>query len=745
MRRIQFLTTLLFVVLFGSFSATTVLAQEEDALSQKVRGLNNALLKHLDQFERFGDPGSRKDLTDIIVKRQAVLEKLVQKSAEKGIGLAMPEDIVRRITAILPEAAAILESYGDWQGTLECTIKDDATMTKREMVHNYRTKDGLLEIHFSGTDPDTKAGDVYQVKGVKVGKHIAVSDYQKDVVTQAATCSTQGVQNTIVLLVTFPGITPPANVTTSSVTDIFFGASGKTVNGYWKEASYNKASAAGDVKGWYTLDRVYTCDEYYAMRTAAITAADADVTFPNYTRLFIVFPNPGGCSYAGLGTLGCTSLSSNDGSFTASTAWQLSAYMDNQDEGTKLSTHEGGHNLTLHHARSRDYVSEPLGQPGTTGTFSEYGDTHSTMGSWNLGHYAAGHKVRLGWLTSGGSDNDRYQVVNTNGNYTILPTESTSSGVKGLKVQRGTCGSNGHLWIEYRQPVGLYDSTLNSQVFTGALIHQEDSSTSTYTDLLDFFNPATTGFSDPALGSGQSWTDTYTNLSLNVTSATSSGLTVNVSYGPNGCTQANPTVTLSPSNPSLYPGNSVNYTVTVKNNESCGCNNATFGLSTTQPSGWNTSWSATSITLAPGQSGSVTMTKTAPSNAALGTYPVNATATNGSYTGTGTANATVTSPPPPLTVTVNVPGSTYSVRQTVPTTTTVYSGSSPASGATVNFVMTKANGAKVYKTLTTNASGTATWNYKIATKDPKGSWSVTATATLGSQNGTGNTDTFTVQ
>jgi len=189
----------------------------------------------------------------------------------------------------------------------------------------------------------------------------------------------------------------------------------------------------------------------------------------------------------------------------------------------------------------------------------------------------------------------------------------------------------------------------------------------------------------------------------------------------------------------------VNYTVTVKNNESCGCNNATFGLSTTQPSGWNTSWSATSITLAPGQSGSVTMTKTAPSNAALGTYPVNATATNGSYTGTGTANATVTSPPPPLTVTVNVPGSTYSVRQTVPTTTTVYSGSSPASGATVNFVMTKANGAKVYKTLTTNASGTATWNYKIATKDPKGSWSVTATATLGSQNGTGNTDTFTVQ
>ncbi|MBM3795449.1 MAG: hypothetical protein FJW31_15605 [Acidobacteria bacterium] len=59
------------------------------------------------------------------------------------------------------------------------------------------------------------------------------------------------------------------------------------------------------------------------MRTAAIAAADSAVNFTNFTRVFIVFPNPGSCGWAGLGTLGCGTLSSADGSFQASTSWLL--------------------------------------------------------------------------------------------------------------------------------------------------------------------------------------------------------------------------------------------------------------------------------------------------------------------------------------------------------------------------------------------------------------------------------------
>src|SRR5262249_41596656 len=68
--------------------------------------------------------------------------------------------------------------------------------------------------------------------------------------TSTAVCSTTGAQNTVVLLVTFPGVAPPANVTQQSVHDIFFSPSGHSLDGFWREASYGRTSAAGDVFGW---------------------------------------------------------------------------------------------------------------------------------------------------------------------------------------------------------------------------------------------------------------------------------------------------------------------------------------------------------------------------------------------------------------------------------------------------------------------------------------------------------------
>jgi hypothetical protein len=97
-------------------------------------------------------------------------------------------------------------------------------------------------------------------------------------------------------------------VTTKVSGHIFFSPSGRSVNNYWTEASYGKASTTGTVVGPLTLDRVYTCDEYTAMRTAAIAAADASVDFRQYTRIFIVFPNSGSCGWAVWARWCCSSL-----------------------------------------------------------------------------------------------------------------------------------------------------------------------------------------------------------------------------------------------------------------------------------------------------------------------------------------------------------------------------------------------------------------------------------------------------
>src|ERR1051326_8822791 len=91
--------------------------------------------------------------------------------------------------------------------------------------------------------------------------------------TFATTCSTIGPQNTAVLLVLLPGQPPPA--TPQFVSDVYFGTStGRSLDGFWREASYGQTSATGNVYGWYTLDPSYaSCGALGALRDAAVAAA----------------------------------------------------------------------------------------------------------------------------------------------------------------------------------------------------------------------------------------------------------------------------------------------------------------------------------------------------------------------------------------------------------------------------------------------------------------------------------------
>ena len=120
-----------------------------------------------------------------------------------------------------------------------------------------------------------------------------------------------------------------------------------------------------------------------------------------------------------------------------------------------------------------------------------------------------------------------------------------------------------------------------------------------------------------------------------------SSLTVSVFYGTPFCVESNPTVTISPANPSAKRRQTITYTVTVRNNDTTACNPKTFDLTSTMPAGWTTSFNPTALDLLPSASATVSMKKTVPSTENPGTYPVDATATSGSYSATGTASATV--------------------------------------------------------------------------------------------------------
>jgi M6 family metalloprotease-like protein len=594
-----------------------------------------------------------------------------------------------------------------------------------------------------------------------------------------STCSTTGVQNVAVLLVTFSDVTPPSGINTASMNALFFGGTDPSLTRYWSEASYGLTSASGGVYGWFTLgpQSTYSCSNITQFITDSLNAAIASgVSFNNFSRVAIIFPGMSpSCGWAGLSSIGCYNVSTSAGTLNLSTSTLVWSYMTNASQGVGIIAHECGHQLGLAHARLREYgtidqttdsgteILGPLSAtctPGGTGgadcALFEYGDHFSTMGlpgAPNLGHYAAGHKAnQLGWLTS----STNYQTVTTSGTYTLEPYETSPAGLKALKVQRGTNNPGYYLWIEYRQANGYYDSAVYpTQLYSGALIHYEDSITAPQTDLLDFTAPSTYS-DDPALVAGQTWTDPYSNVSVSVVSANSSGLTIGVSYGAMPCTSSAPSVSVSPLDPSIYPGQSASYSVSVTNNDSSGCSSSTINLGSTEPSGWATSLSSSSLTLSPGQSASVTMGKGAPSGTPAGTYAVNLIASTSASTGAGTANATVMTPPS-LAVSISVSGSSFTRPGTVPITASVINGGTPVSGASVTFTLTAPSGTST-QSATTGTSGTATWNYKLNAKSPAGTYSVSAQAALSSGSGgkkastststqtaTSNTASFSVQ
>ena len=559
-------------------------------------------------------------------------------------------------------------------------------------------------------------------------------------------CSTTGPQNTLVILTTFPNVVPPSSVTPTSMNALFFGPAPSLTN-FWQEASNGQASTSGTVVGWYTLTGSYSCGNVFSsLAPDAIAAAmNAGINVNDYTRVFVLSPDMS-CGLAGLSTVGCTTVSTSAGTFNVS----LTVLFTNNyflGNSTAVVDHEAGHQLGLDHSKLRQYTDAtgnliPVGALTDPGSLLEYGDHYSVMGADNWGLYAAGHEAEvLGWLASGTD----YQTVTSSGTFLIEPYEATTPGLKALKVQRGTNNPGYYLWIEYRQPLGDYDSTYTThgpygpyatQLYSGAYIHYEDSTTGTATHLLDFTAPAAYN-DDPALVAGQTWTDPYSNLSLSVSSATSSGLTLTVNYGAIPCTSSAPAVTVSPLNPSIYPGQSASYSVSVTNNDSSGCSASTINLASSQPSGWTTSFSSPSLTLSPGQSASLTMGKGAPSGTPAGTYAVDLTASSSSNSGSGTANATVVTPPT-LAVAVSVSGTTFAPPTTVSMSASVTNGGTPASGASVTFTLTGPTGnTTAAQTLTTGTNGIATWNYRLNSKAVAGTYSVTAKAALGSGGGSG--------
>lgn len=106
------------------------------------------------------------------------------------------------------------------------------------------------------------------------------------------------------------------------------------------------------------------------------------------------------------------------------------------------------------------------------------------------------------------------------------------------------------------------------------------------------------------------------------------------------CNRANPTVSISPSTKSGTPGQTLNYTTSVKNNDNNACGNSTFDMTYSIPVGWSASFNPTSLVITPGMSKTTTFFIASDTNSTTGNYTFTNTATNAgapSYKGSSSA------------------------------------------------------------------------------------------------------------
>ncbi len=677
------------------------------------------------QQAQTADPAARRTLLTQLrllasTRRELLLELMLQ-DPNQALQIALPDHI---LSSLQSELRAYFEQQVELEGELEVLYEENETESR--LHHFLKTDNKRIELHFSNKAvPDILSGSVVRVRGVRVEDHLAVdgaadgSPTTESMQTLASISpNTFGEQKVLVLLVNFQDkATQPW--TTTQVRDVVF----NTVDSFYRESSYGQTWLGGDVFGWYTLPiSSATCDQNAIATYAKQAATAAGINLSAYNRLVYAFPSLS-CGWTGWGTYGGN----------PSQAWI------NGSMSVRTVGHELGHNFGIYHARALDCGADVV---GSNCSIIEYGDTWDILGqSGVIAHSHAAQKERVGWLGYGISPG--LTVVQASGTYWLDPYETMGSNPKALKILKSTDPTTGKktwYYVEFRRPIG-FDSFIasNSSVMNGVVVHTGTEAYSFDEYLLDM-TPATSSFADGALVVGRSYTDLNNNMTITPLSVGSSSASVMVSFGPQPCIRANPTLTISPSTSQwVSPGTTVNYAVALTNLDTAACASSTFDLRANVPIGWSALFDTSSVTLSAGQSANTTLRVTSPTSTANGYYNIGVDAVNSgasSYAGLSSVTCSIMRG---LDVIVVTDQASYTANQTAIITATVTSGGAPISGAFVAFTITRPNGSTAKGTATTSANGIASFKYRFnKQKDPVGVYVVSAGANLNGVIGSGS-------
>ncbi len=424
--------------------AATAAAQTSPSAAALTESLAALGLKH-----GLAGPADRPQLSSqllrVALQREQLLSALMETDPAEVLRLAVPAGLR---AGLPPQVQAHVEQEVQIEGTLEVLHEDYADGRSR-YVYALETAGGRITLHSAADAPALQTGARVRVRGVQLGRAMALDSAGSVQTLSQVVPNTFGTQKTLVILVNFQD-----KATQPYAPDYAKGVVFTTTSAFDVENSFGQTSLTGDVTNWYTIALSYTVCDYSKLASLAKQAAAANFSVSSYTRLVYAFPQ-NACSWWGLGSVGGT----------PSQAWINGNFV------LKVVGHEMGHNLGLYHSHSMDCGSVVL---GGTCTASEYGDTLDIMGNPSSGHFNAFQKERLGWLNYGASP--PITAVQGDGVYTLEPYETQTAGAKALKILQATDPTTGKrtwYYVEYRQAIG-FDGFLSSygNVTNGVVIHQ---------------------------------------------------------------------------------------------------------------------------------------------------------------------------------------------------------------------------------------------------------------------------------
>ncbi|MFA5070060.1 MAG: NEW3 domain-containing protein [Patescibacteria group bacterium] len=562
-----------------------------------------------------------RQITHLLAERKESLLNLMAQP-DKALKSVFPKEVQETFA---DNDKQYLEETMPLSGTLQIGHADFGALEESITYYQLKKDDQWYHLHFEQEISDRQNQTAISIKeAIVLGKEVLVP--QKDsrgeenvtfaeskVKGVAAATVTQ--KKNLVVLFKFADETRPEPMTVAQVKSVVFTAS-NSVNAYYQESTHGNFSfignldSTGDVTGWYTIPSVtpvtpMDCYNYFdwVLEADQLAGADGYDSF-NYDNVIFIMPLlPSGfsvCPWAGI----------------AGAYFNLINGAPNY-VNARVIAHELGHNYSLGHANSRRCydASNNVVPLSNNCVHDEYGDPFDVMGSAVVTRQLnIQNKYVLGALDSANSTDG-----SAGGTFTLTPIEQASSGYQRLYLNRGTSSP---LFIEYRQPYGVFDNFAPTDpAVNGLLIRLAGGLESSGTYLFDM-TPQTPNddMLDAALPVGQTFTDETYGYIITAVSAGSSGAVVQVQKTTPTCQYGTATATIDPASQIAEPGSTIDYTLTVTNHDTSACPTVVYNLNSSLPVGWTQTYLPLYLVLNPGETKTISVTVTIPSEATAGAY-----------------------------------------------------------------------------------------------------------------------------